>query len=126
MSLQTKNSCDIDGISTKLLQKIATELSRPLAHIFNLSLSTGKFPDRLKISRTVPIFKAGRTDLCDNCSHDILLMKLSKMGIRGTALEWFKSYLSDRSQIVDTGGNLSRAVFWVPFYFYVLLMTFTV
>jgi hypothetical protein len=78
-SLQTKNSCDIDGISTKLLQKIATELSRPLAHIFNLSLSSGKFPDRLKISRTVPIFKAGRTDLCDNYRPTALLSTMSKV-----------------------------------------------
>jgi hypothetical protein len=44
----------------------------------------------------------------DVCSHDILLMKLSKMGITGTALEWFKSYLSERSQVVDINGNISR------------------
>jgi hypothetical protein len=44
----------------------------------------------------------------DVVSHDILLMKLNKMGVTGTALEWFKSYLSDRSQIVDINGNLSR------------------
>jgi hypothetical protein len=44
----------------------------------------------------------------DDCSHDILLMKLSKMGINGPALAWFKSYLSDRSQIVDINGNRSR------------------
>jgi hypothetical protein len=186
-SLQPKNSCDIDGLSTKLLQKISTEISWPLAHIFNLSLTTGVFPSRLKSSRTVPIYKAGRSDLCDNyrpisllsalskilekmvcvqlvnhldrnkilyphqygfqrgkstehsivqalnyigqamndnkytigvffdlkkafdvCSHEILLMKLSKMGITGTALEWFKSYLSERSQVVDINGNISR------------------
>jgi hypothetical protein len=44
----------------------------------------------------------------DVVSHDILLMKLSKMGVTGTALEWFKSYLSDRLQIVDINGNFSR------------------
>ncbi len=27
----------------------------------------------------------------DTCSHDILLMKLNKMGITGTAYSWFKS-----------------------------------
>jgi hypothetical protein len=186
-SLQPKNSCDIDGISTKLLKNLATELSWPLAHIFKLSLDTGIFPNRLKTSRTVPVFKAGNSDLCDNyrpiallstlskvlekmvsvqlvnhldrnkilykhqygfqrnkstehsiihalnfisqamndnkycigvffdlkkafdvCSHDILLMKLSKMGVTGAALEWFRSYLSDRSQSVDINGNLSR------------------
>jgi hypothetical protein len=45
----------------------------------------------------------------DVCSHDVLLMKLDKMGVKGTALNWFKSYLSDRSQVVDIKGNLSRS-----------------
>jgi len=45
----------------------------------------------------------------DVCSHDILLMKLSKMGITGTALNWFKSYLDERSQIVDINGNRSSS-----------------
>jgi len=43
----------------------------------------------------------------DVCSHEILLMKLSKMGVRGTALEWFKSYLSERTQFVDINGSHS-------------------
>jgi hypothetical protein len=30
------------------------------------------------------------------------------MGINGTSLDWFKSYLSDRTQIVDINGNTSR------------------
>jgi len=186
-SLQPKNSFDIDGISTKLLKTLSTELSWPLAHVFGLSLSTGTFPARLKSSRTVPIFKAGSLELCDNyrpiallstlskvlekmvsvqlvnhldrnnllyehqygfqrnkstehslvhsinfistalnenkyclgvffdlkkafdvCSHDILLMKLSKMGISGIALQWFRSYLSDRQQVVDINGKFSN------------------
>jgi hypothetical protein len=36
-------------------------------------------------------------------------MKLNKMGITSTAYEWFKSYLSDRSQAVDINGNISRS-----------------
>jgi hypothetical protein len=78
-SLKTKNSCDIDGISTKFLQKLAPEISWPLAHIYNLSLNSGIFPSRLKCSRTVPIFKAGRSDLCDNYRPISLLSTLSKV-----------------------------------------------
>ena len=43
----------------------------------------------------------------DVCSHEILLMKLEKMGVKGTALNWFKSYLKDRTQFVDIDGNYS-------------------
>ena len=43
----------------------------------------------------------------DVCSYDILIMKLEKIGIKGTALEWFKSYLQNRTQFVDIEGNFS-------------------
>jgi len=43
----------------------------------------------------------------DVCSYDILIMKLEKMGVKGIALNWFKSYLNNRTQFVDIGGNHS-------------------
>jgi len=46
-SLQPKCSLDSDGLSTKLLKGVATEISRPVSHIFNLSLQKGIFPKKL-------------------------------------------------------------------------------
>jgi len=43
----------------------------------------------------------------DVVPHNILLKKLEKLGITGTALAWFNSYLSNRSQRVDINGQLS-------------------
>jgi hypothetical protein len=185
-SLEPKPSCDIDGISNKLIKFLRFEIVTPLLHIFNLSLSSGKFPSKLKTSRTVPIFKSGDRLLCDNyrpisllptlskilekaianrltthlkehgllCQnqfgfqertstvhhllkltnyitnelnkkryvvgvfldlrkafdvvpHDILLLKLSKLGINGIALDWFRSYLGGRNQKVEINGALS-------------------
>jgi hypothetical protein len=37
----------------------------------------------------------------DTCNHNILLRKLSSLGIKGTELNWFKSYLTDRMQFVS-------------------------
>ena len=75
---QSKTSSDIDGISMKLLKAVAIEISSPLAHIFNLSLKKGIFPSALKLSRVVPIHKAGKTDLCDNYRPIALLSSISK------------------------------------------------
>jgi hypothetical protein len=43
----------------------------------------------------------------DVCSHPILLAKLQKMGITGTALKWFESYLTGRTQCVELNDVLS-------------------
>ena len=44
----------------------------------------------------------------DTINHDILLYKLSRYGIRGKALEWFRSYLSNRKQYVCLNGHSSE------------------
>jgi hypothetical protein len=32
---------------------------KPLVHIFNASLSSGIFPDRLKLAKVIPLYKKG-------------------------------------------------------------------
>ncbi len=44
----------------------------------------------------------------DTIDHNILLNRLENdVGIRGSALAWFKSYLSDRHQVVAVNEELS-------------------
>ena len=53
----------------------------------------------------------------DSVSHDILLRKLQTYGIRGNILNFFQSYLSNRSQFVKINGvesSLMNIDFGVP------------
>ena len=43
----------------------------------------------------------------DVVSHSVLLRKLEHYGVRGTPLEWFRSYLAGRKQSVKINGELS-------------------
>lgn len=57
------------------------------------------------------------TKAFDLVSHEILLKKLSLIGFRGFILDWFKSYLYDRTQIVcvnDAKSNKSKVNIGVP------------
>ena len=45
----------------------------------------------------------------DTVNHEILINRLqNKVGLQGTVLNWFKSYLSNRSQRISISGTLSK------------------
>ena len=78
-SLPTKNSTDLLGLSTKMLKFISYEICTPLSHIFAMSLEQGIFPEMLKTSRTVPIFKTGDPCNVDNYRPISLVNTISKV-----------------------------------------------
>ena len=47
----------------------------------------------------------------DTVDHAVLLKKLELYGIKGLALSWFKSYLTDRQQKCSINGNLSQSCY---------------
>jgi len=49
----------MDGINSKILKVICNSIAPPLAHIFNLSFTTGEVPELLKVAKVIPIYKKG-------------------------------------------------------------------
>jgi len=45
----------------------------------------------------------------DTVDHNMMIAKLEHYGIRGVALEWFKNYLTDRSQVVKIKNIISAS-----------------
>jgi hypothetical protein len=177
--LSQSDSKGNDGISARVAKAVMPEIARPLAMVFEKSLESGVFPDKLKIARIIPIHKSDDKQVVNNyrpisilpffskilekimynrllkylnshkvlvqnqygfrerhstymallklvddiseqmdnknysigvfidlskafdtINHSLLLKKLARYGIRGTALCWFSSYLQNRKQYV--------------------------
>ena len=58
-ALKINKSAGYDNISFNIVKKCFGVLHKPLLHIFNLSLQTGIFPEKLKIAGVLPSFKGG-------------------------------------------------------------------
>ena len=77
--LKNKTSTGTDGISNKLIKTAKNELIKPLTIIINQMLHTGIFPEPLKISKVVPLYKANDQMLLSNYRPIALLPSLSKI-----------------------------------------------
>jgi hypothetical protein len=78
-SLKSKDSSGHGGISNRILKVCRQYLDKPLAYIYNISLQQGKFPDRLKYSMVVPVFKSGNRSQIVNYRPIPLLTGFSKI-----------------------------------------------
>jgi len=53
----------IGNYNLNVLVETANILARPLAHILNISLQTGKVPDKFKVVKVIPIYKKGERQM---------------------------------------------------------------
>ena len=67
------------NIPISIIKKTLDLISDPLLSIINLSLPSGVFPDRLKISKIIPIFKSDNASLAQNCRPISILPAFSKI-----------------------------------------------
>ena len=78
-TLDQSKASGYDDLSVRLFVNAKDYISEPLAHILNLSFSTGIFPDKLKVARVVPVFKKGNKAIPGNYRPISILPIISKV-----------------------------------------------
>ena len=77
--MHSNKSPGYDNINNKIIKLSATEISKPLTHIFNLTFVNGVIPDELKLALVTPIFKAQESDRFENYRPISVLSCFSKL-----------------------------------------------
>ena len=77
--IENKSSSGHDGISNIILKYMKLEISKPLTLIINQLITTGIFPDSLKIAKIIPIYKKGEPTDLSNYIPISLLPTISKI-----------------------------------------------
>ena len=73
------NSAGYDEITATLLKQTVDHISIPLTHILNLSFRHGVFPARLKIAKSLPLYKSGCKSDINNYRLISILPAISKI-----------------------------------------------
>ena len=93
--LAPKSSTGHDSLSTQLLKSISTAITPAVTVIINQSLTTGIFPDRLKIAKVIPLFKKGDPHTMDNYRPISLLPAISKIFEKTVFLQVYNYFNSN-------------------------------
>ena len=64
--MKTNKSAVYDNLHAIVIRSMYHELKILLMNIFSQSLSTGIFPDKMKIAKVSPIFKNGKKTVASN------------------------------------------------------------
>ena len=87
----------------------------PYQHVFlknrstvtNLAVFTDFLTEQVDRGNQIDVIYTDYSKAFDRIDHDILLLKLQKLGIRGDLFRWFSSYILNRSQAVVIKGYIS-------------------
>ena len=80
LGLDTSKACGHDNdISPHILKQCAHQLGPSLTHLFNLCMTSGRFPTQWKRAHIVPVHKKGKRDAAENYRPVSLLSVVSKV-----------------------------------------------
>lgn len=106
-SLKNKKCSGVDFISARILKSINGEICEHFAHIINLSVSTGVFPNLLKKAIVIPVYKKDCIDDISNYRPISILSVFSKV-MEKIVLSKMMKYL-DKFKILDTAQHGFRS-----------------
>ena len=58
-NFKSKMSTDCNGLNISMVKNIIAHIVKTMKHICNVSFNTGIFPNQIKITKVIPIFKSG-------------------------------------------------------------------
>ena len=106
-SLKNKFSEGYDGISCKVFKYSIIHIADVLSKLINLSISSGIFPDALKIAKICPILKSGDRLDCKNYRPISILPCMSKV-YEKILFNRLTSYLDKNKLIIDNQYGFRR------------------
>lgn len=77
--IKNRSSRDVYGLSVKVLKMCWPQLVQILTYMINMSITSGIFPDHLKRSEIVPVYKKGPKNLAKNWRAISICPVLSKV-----------------------------------------------
>lgn len=84
-NMKNKNSTGVDEIPIRLLKFSKYVIADSLAHLINLSINLGEFPNVLKLGKVIPLHKKEDPHLVQNHRPITLLSYLSKISEKAVA-----------------------------------------
>ena len=78
-NMKNDTSAGFDGVTVKIIKRVIHLICIPLCNIFNMSMTEGIFPEKLKIAKVVPVYKNGSYDEITNYRPISVLCIFSKI-----------------------------------------------
>uniref|UniRef100_A0A672FVC1 Reverse transcriptase domain-containing protein n=1 Tax=Salarias fasciatus TaxID=181472 RepID=A0A672FVC1_SALFA len=79
LKCKNKFSTDYYNIDMFLVKNVIFNIAKPFTYICNLSFQSGRFPDKMKIAKVIPVFKNGNKHCFTNYRPISLLPQFSKI-----------------------------------------------